>query len=180
MTSISKLSWVALTLAVQMATAADDIVGKQIAGFQGWFAVEQDSTDPMDAWFHWGNGTAQGVSFEIWPDTTEYSQTYQWDTNAKLGNGNPAVLYDATDQSTIDLQFSWMSQYGIDTAGLQRFGEDVYGTNPKLTERTNDVLQRVASSSEKYNVPFYVEWDISGWTDWYTELPEDWTNNVSV
>jgi hypothetical protein len=86
-------------------------------------------------------------------------------------------LYDCTDQSTVDLQFSWMVQYGIDTTALQRFGTNVFGSADS-TARTNLALERVVSAAEKYNHKFYVEWDISGWDNFTTQLPEDWENTV--
>ncbi|KAH8552258.1 hypothetical protein BGW37DRAFT_519791 [Umbelopsis sp. PMI_123] len=158
-----------------------DVVGKVVVGYQGWFASKLDTSDPNDGWYHWGNGTAQGVTFEIWPDTREYSRTYQWDTNATLGNGDRAVLYDNYDQSTVDVHFKWMKEYGIDTAAFQRFGTNLSPANK--AERMNGVLQNVRRSAEKYDQKFYVMWDISGWSNFTTELPADWLaqiKNVTV
>ena len=140
-----------------------DVVGKITVGYQGWFACKGDGS-PINAWWHWGQdwGTTPSVTnkaFISWPDVREY--TNKFTTNfANLGNGQPAQLFSSFSDQTVDVQFSWMSQYKIDVAALQRF-------NPSGIEGPiRDVMAaKVKTASEKYNVKFYIMYDVSGWTN---------------
>jgi hypothetical protein len=153
-----------------------DIIGKVIAGYQGWFAVQQDQVDPRKKWAHWGyNGTIPGITFELWPDVTEYEQSYQWNTNATLGDGEPATLFDSYDNSTVDLHFQWMKEYNVDVAALQRFGTNLYGTNG-TKQHMDGVFLKARHYAEKHDVKFFTFWDISGWDNFTTALPLDWYN----
>lgn len=99
-----------------------DIVGKMTVGYQGWFATPFDGS-PRRSWVHW---TIRGTSppsagnchFEVYPDMREYTQRYQTGL-ANLGNGQPANLFSSWDQSTVNLHFSWMRTYGMETVSFQ-------------------------------------------------------------
>ncbi|KAH8552554.1 hypothetical protein BGW37DRAFT_550794 [Umbelopsis sp. PMI_123] len=162
--------------AVTASSSPGDVVGKVVAGYQGWFSVKQDTNDPNHAWTHWGDGTTNSVGVEVWPDVREYANTYQWDVNATLGNGKNATLYDAYDTQTVDVHFTWMKKYGIDVAAVQRFGTNVI--NPNTKDHVNGVAQKAQAAAEKHGVKFYIMWDISGWTNFTTDLPTDFLNNV--
>lgn len=152
-----------------------DVVGRLVVGYQGWFGCGQDLNDPYKRWVHWGNGTAEGVTFELWPDVREYESTYQWNYDSVLGDGQPSKLYDSYDDQTIDTHFKWMQEYNIDTATLQRFGSNLAGSEaPHL----NGIAPKVAEYSQKHGRKWYITWDISGWTNFTTDLPADWTNYV--
>lgn len=99
---------------------AGDVVGKLVVGYQGWFAAQGDGS-PRNVWIHWARNIsprANNVTFELYPDTQEYSRLYRTDL-ANLGNGEPARLFSSWDSSTVDLHFKWMQQYNIDVAALQ-------------------------------------------------------------
>ncbi|MDQ6419025.1 carbohydrate-binding protein [Paenibacillus sp. LHD-117] len=96
--------------------AGGDVFGKIIAGYQGWFTAVGDSS-PLNNWTHWSkNGSAPAptgnVNFEMYPDMSEYSQSYQTGLG-NLGNGQPAKLFSSYDQSTVSKHFEWMKTYGI-------------------------------------------------------------------
>jgi hypothetical protein len=153
---------------------AGDIIGKVIAGYQGWFSCGQDKTDPNDDWTHWGNGTVQDITFELWPNVSEYTNTYQWNYDAILGNGQAADLFDSYDSQTVQLHFDWMKQYDIDVAAVQRFGTNLLNEISK--EHMDGVFYKVRENAERTGRKFYTMWDISGWTNFTTELPQDWEN----
>jgi len=102
---------------------------KVLCGYQGWFRCAGDSGGGTN-WDHWSKNQLNGtwpyaptpstVDFEMWPDLTDYTNTY-----AALGftypGGAQAYLYSADDASTINLHFDWMQDYGIDGVVVQRF-----------------------------------------------------------
>jgi len=91
-----------------------------------------------------------------WPDVRDYTRTLR-SAYPALGNGQPAALFSSYDQQTVDAQFSWMREYGIDTAALQRF-------NPNGGEgATRDAMAvKVLDAAERYGRKFYVMYDATG------------------
>jgi hypothetical protein len=153
-----------------------DVVGKLTVGYQGWFAAKGDGS-PRNAWIHWGgNPPSPGhQSFEIWPDVREYTKTYETGY-AHLGNGEPAKLFSSFDDQSVDTHFKWMQQNGIDTAALQRFASHV--KDSVQAELLNGIALKVMHSAQKFNRKFYVMYDLSGWTNFQTELKDDWNKNI--
>jgi hypothetical protein len=157
---------------------ASDVVGKLTVGYQGWFSAAGDGS-PVNAWGH-GN-------LEMWPDTREYTTLYsgtifgqdgvaQPPYTGNLGNGQPAKMFSSYDQSTLDLHFKWMQQYGIDCAALQRFGgETIPGS--QLKAQRDGVASRLKTSAETYGRKFYINYDLSGYND-LAEIKADWTNTI--
>lgn len=99
-----------------------DVVGKLVIGYQGWFAVQGDGS-PLNRWIHWtkdGSSTPparNNCHFEVYPDFREYTKLYPTQL-ANLGNGQPAQVFSSYDDSTFDLHFRWMQQYGIEVVAL--------------------------------------------------------------
>lgn len=154
-----------------------DVVGKLVAGYQGWFTCEGNPS-PINVWFHWADQEIPSPgrqSFEIWPDVREYQTTYQTGY-ANLGNGQPAKLFASYDDQTVQLHFQWMSQYGIDVAAVQRFGNDF--KDPRVKPHFNGLAKKILANAERLNRKIYIQWDISGWTNFVTELKDDWRNDV--
>lgn len=97
-----------------------DVVGKMVIGYQGWFSAQGDGS-PRNLWIHWANNIPprkNNVTFELYPDVREYPKLYQTQL-ANLGNGQPSRLFSSWDESTVDLHFRWMVQYGFDVVALQ-------------------------------------------------------------
>src|SRR3954469_13397349 len=101
-----------------------DVVGKVTVGYQGWFAATGDGS-PINAWWHWTQNWSQLPSstnngIKSWPDVRDYTSTYAtaW---SNLNNGQPAKLFSSFNDQTVNVQFQWMQQNGIDCAALQRF-----------------------------------------------------------
>jgi len=153
---------------------AGDVVGKVSVGYQGWFACVGDGA-PINQWWHYSsNGQQPNNSISVihaWPDMREFTNQYQTGY-AALGNGQPAKLFSSVDQQVVNTHFSWMHQYGIDTAALQRFNP-TGGEGPSR----NLVTGMVKSAAEANNVKFYIMYDVSGWGSTFeTDLENDWTN----
>ncbi|RYD94833.1 MAG: xylosidase, partial [Sphingobacteriales bacterium] len=143
-----------------------DVVGKVTTGYQGWFSADNDGS-PLNRWGH--------MNLEIWPDVTEYSTTYQTEFG-NLQNGKPATMFSSYDQSTVNLHFKWMSQYGIDCAALQRFSGEL--SINELKQQRDGMAVRVRNAAEANGVKFYVMYDISGHRDMKATLMADWENTI--
>ena len=159
------------------ASAAGDVVGKITVGYQGWFACIGDGA-PIDAWWHWSSNEGQPPSpsnnvIKAWPDMSEYTNVFQT-AYAPLGTGAPATLFSSFDQQTISTHFQWMQENGCDTAALQRF-------DPNTAEgpTRNAITALVNTAAQAYDRKFYIMYDATGWTNMETEMPADWTANMS-
>src|SRR4029079_15450044 len=106
----------------------------------------------------------------IMADVRDYTNTYATGF-ADLNNGEPAKLFSSFSDQTVDIQFSWMQQYNLDVAALQRF-------NPNGIEVPvrDAITAKVKTAAEKYGRKFYIMYDVSGWTNMQAELKTDWTN----
>lgn len=155
-----------------------DVVGKITVGYQGWFACKGDNS-PIDGWWHWAQDWSTTPSmtnnaFTSWPDMSEYDHQYATDF-PDLGNGQPATLFSSYDDQTVDVQFSWMEDYGIDVAALQRF-------NPNGIEGgiRDAMAEKVKNAAEKHHIKFYIMYDVSGWTNMQPEIKKDWTEKMKT
>lgn len=148
-----------------------DVVGKVTVGYQGWFAAPGDGS-PWNGWWHWPGSI--DPNYKAWPDMRHYSKGYQSVYNA-LNNGQPATLFSDWDQSTVDTQFLWMQQNGLDGAALQRF-------NPNSPEGPirDGITGKVRTAAETYGRKFYIMYDVSGWTNMQSEIKTDWTSKMSA
>jgi hypothetical protein len=167
----------ALTTTANAASPAGDVVGKITVGYQGWFACIGDGA-PIDAWWHWSNDESQAPSpsnngIKAWPDMTIYSKGYET-SYADFGNGAQATLFSSYDQSTVNTHFQLMQANGCDTAALQRFDP-----NGSEGPTRNAVTAMVNTAAQAYDRKFYIMYDASGWTNMQTEMPADWTANMS-
>ena len=167
----------AVRLTAADASAAGDVVGKITVGYQGWFACIGDGA-PIDAWWHWSSNEGQPPSpsnnvIKAWPDMSEYTNVFQT-AYAPLGTGAPATLFSSFDQQTISTHFQWMQENGCDTAALQRF-------DPNTAEgpTRNAITALVNTAAQAYDRKFYIMYDATGWTNMETEMPADWTANMS-
>lgn len=175
-------------LQAQVAPAAQSITGKVICGYQGWFNCYGDGS-PVARWRHWSSGPynspagspAPGaVSFEAYPDVTEYPAGVMFQTDlGNLNDGRPAKLFSSYPAATIDLHFKWMQQYGIDGAALQRFlGETRDGV---FKASRDSITVRMRRAAEKYQRSFYIMYDMAA--DDTTYFKNDWLhieNNLQV
>jgi hypothetical protein len=168
----------ALLCAKPVAAASDsgDVVGKVIAGYQGWFNAAGDGS-PVGNWQKWVSGGAapgpNNMIVSIYPDTREYPVLFQ--TNlTNLGNGQPAKLFSSFTAQTIDLHFKWMQTYGIDGAALQRFP-----SSGSMKTNNDSISKRMMRAAETYGRKFYIMYDISQMGTNFDQIVEqDWTNTI--
>lgn len=153
------------------ASPPGDVVGKVIVGYQAWFAAPGDGS-PWNGWWHWPGSV--DPNYKAWPDMRQYTGAYPspYDT---LNDGRPSTLFSDWDQQTINTQFQWMQQNGIDGAALQRF-------NPNSPEGPirDGITAKVKTAAETYTRKFYIMYDVTGWTNMETEIKTDWTGKMSA
>jgi len=154
------------TTAVHTPSPVGDVVGKVIVGYQGWFAAIGDGS-PINLYWHWAQTWEQepsptNTAISSWPDVRDY-------------NGQTANVFSSFNDQTVDIQFKWMKDYGIDGAALQRF-------NPSGIEGPirDAMAAKVKIAAENNGVKFYIMYDVSGWTNMATEMETDWTNKMSA
>ncbi|BDI32041.1 lectin [Capsulimonas corticalis] len=150
--------------AARAASPPGDVVGKVTVGYQGWFSAPGDGS-PVNNWGH--------TNLETWPDMREYTAAYQT-AYPNLGNGQPATNFSSYDQSTVNIHFNWMAQNGIDTAALQRFGNEIVPGSTLKAQRDGEAT-RVMNAAQTNGRKFYIMYDMSGGT---TYLQSDWTNTI--
>jgi hypothetical protein len=136
--------------------------GLVMCGYQGWFRAESDGSG--EGWSHYSNGGSLSTSSlhpDFWPDVSDYEKTYS--TPLTNRDGTSAQVFSSWDESTTDVHFRWMQQYGIDGVFVQRF------FNPLRTKRGREksrvVLEHALKASQKYGRAIAVMYDLSGLRD---------------
>jgi hypothetical protein len=157
--------------------AQSDVVGKVTVGYQGWFAANGDGS-PINAWWHWTQNWGQSPSasnngIKSWPDVRDYTSTYatSW---PNLNNGQQARLFSSFNDQTVNVQFQWMQQNGIDCAALQRFNP-TGGEGPVR----DAITAKVRTAAEATGRKFYIMYDVTNWNNMQSEIKTDWINKMS-
>jgi hypothetical protein len=134
--------------------------GLVMAGYQGWFRAPGDGTG--NSFGHYGrNGKFEdgNSTVDFWPDVSEYKKTYQ--TSFKRADGSMGKVFSSVDESTTDLHFQWMKQYGVDGVFVQRFF-DVTRDSKNTTKAPDIILKNALSAAVKYDRAIAVMYDLSG------------------
>lgn len=121
--------------------------GLIMAGYQGWF--NKPSKGLMFP-------NENSVRIDMWPDVSEYEKTYP--TGLKLSDGSTARFFCSQDESTVDLHFKWMKQYGLDGVFMQRF----FGAARPENRKNSIVLRHALRAASKYERAIGVMYDLSG------------------
>ena len=152
--------------------------GRILCGYQGWFRAEGDGSDR--GWAHYGPGKfdPNNCSIDLWPEISEYKKTYP--TGFKLADGSPARVFSSWDESTVDLHFQWMQDYGIDGVFMQRFF-DVTRTEKSRAEG-RVILGHALKASQKNGRSLAVMYDLSGLKpgEDCSSLIQDWKELVDA
>lgn len=152
---------------------ASSYKGLIMAGYQGWFNAEGDGAGR--GWNHYKKGQLfepGNCKIDFWPEMTEYEKQYP--SPFYFANGEQATLFSSFDESTVDLHFKWMKQYGIDGVFIQRFVTNL--KNPVSFAHNQKVLASAFKAAEKYNRIICIMYDLSGITAGDESLlMDDWT-----
>lgn len=150
----------------------DSYQGLVMAGYQGWHGTPGDGCphNPAEGWPHYSSVAMQndfifepGVlrnNIDFWPDVSEYPKTYEAPDGFKLPNGKTARLYSSYDESTVDLHFKWMKDYGIDGVFMQRFVSQL--TNNTAIAHSDKVLQSAMTASNVHARAISIMYDMVG------------------
>lgn len=137
----------------------DSYKGLVMAGYQGWFNTPDDGAGR--GWYHYSgkNGFRPGsASVDMWPDVSEYDKLYK--TEFTFSDGKPAYTFSSHDESTVDVHFRWMKEYGLDGVFMQRFVNEI--KRPSGKNHFNVVLNSAMKAANKYNRAICVMYDLSG------------------
>jgi hypothetical protein len=163
---------------IVQASLYSEFAGKSVAGYQAWFKTGNATS----GWFHWNGSvppSANDLSFEVYPDVTEYADTDLAQTAlANLGNGNPSKLFNSSNKLVIDKHFQWMREYGIDGAAVQRF---IGHIGSAIVVSPNSVSLKIKEAAEANGRIFYICYDISSKgmeATWDEVIKFDWVYNV--
>ena len=150
--------------------------GLVMAGYQGWFNCEGDGAERE--WTHYSkNGKFEDghCTIDYWPEMDEYEVKYI--TPFKFKDGSPAYVFSSYDESTVDLHFRWMKEYGIDGVFMQRFFSVLESENRR--NHADKVLSSAIKAASKYGVAICMMYDIGGMDDSkYHLIYEDWKHLV--
>lgn len=137
----------------------DSYKGLVMAGYQGWFNAPDDGAGR--GWYHYkGNeGFRPGsCTIDFWPEVSEYEKLYK--TEFKFDDGTPAYVFSSYDESTVDVHFKWMRDYGLDGVFMQRFVTEI--CRESSLKHFNKVLNSAMKAANKYNRAICVMYDLSG------------------
>lgn len=147
--------------------SSNSIVGKVIAGYQGWFNTPTDGSDLN--WKHYQtsvNGVKKfepgEVTIDLWPDMSEADVDEKYDTQFTHKDGSVATVFSSANSKTVNRHFKWMNDYGIDGAFIQRFALNLKSNAPKLKANNNVVLNNAISGAIEHNRLIGVMYDLSG------------------
>jgi len=150
--------------------------GLVMAGYQGWFNCEGDGADR--GWTHYskkGKFEDGHCTIDFWPEMDEYKVKYL--TPFKFADGSPAYVFSSYDESTVDLHFKWMKEYGIDGVFMQRFFSVL--TSKNRLNHNDKVLKSAINAANKYGIAICLMYDIGSMDDSrYHLVMEDWKHLV--
>ena len=151
--------------------------GLAMAGYQGWFNCEGDGANR--GWTHYAQkgGFADGnCKIDFLPEMGEYKKQYK--TSFKLPDGSPLYVFSSYDESSVDLHFRWMKEYGIDGVFIQRFFTVLLDKN--RLNHADKVLQSALKAATKYGIAISMMYDLGGMDDAkYNLVIEDWKHLVN-
>lgn len=144
----------------QKAQINNNIEGKILAGYQGWFNAKGDGANLE--WKHYANkGFEPGkCAVDYWPDLTEFDADETYVTPFNYPNGDVAKLFSSANAKTVNRHFKWMKEYNIDGVFVQRF---VASFQSKIREdNANKVFDNCFNGAKNHNRLISVMYDLSG------------------
>jgi hypothetical protein len=138
------------------------LVGKVLAGYQGWFATPNDPDDL--GWRHWGRSSSvdpspSQITVDMWPRLEEYPADQIYPAGAMVHqDGRPAYLFSSRDPEIVQRHFRWMRKHNIDGVYLQRF---VSRNSSGFYGAPEYVLANVRAAANQEGRVWAIEYDVS-------------------
>jgi hypothetical protein len=137
--------------------------GKVMCGYQGWFNCADDGAEL--GWTHWARRRQQefapgNVTVDLWPDVSELDPDERFATGFRHSDGRVAEVFSSASRKTVLRHFSWMRDYGIDGAFVQRFANGL--ADPRLLGHKNNVLAYAREGANTAGRAYAVMYDLSG------------------
>lgn len=150
------------------------LVGKVVAGYQGWFTAEGDGSGR--GWFHYGKRGEFGpgrCTIDLWPDVSELGPEERFATDFRQADGRVAEVFSSYNRETVLRHFRWMAEYGIDGVFVQRFAAET--GHPLGLRQCNAVLSHCREGANRNGGCYAVMYDLSGLPAGGTDaVIEDW------
>lgn len=159
-------------------TKPEGLQGRVVTGYQGWFRAEGDGSGLGFHHYKKGGKFEPGsCTIDLWPEMSEYSQEEKFPTAFKHADGSVAHVFSSIHPKTVDRHFSWMKEYGIDGAFVQRFA--THGAKERIDYRSlkyeNTKLQLCRDAAIKHGRSWVLMYDLSGLKDDdFERLAADW------
>lgn len=143
--------------------------GLVMCGYQGWFACPGDGSDYGPSWAHYSDKWQFPRIFEpgvgrcgidFWPDVREYENTYETPKGFELPDGTRPRVFSSYDESTVNLHFRWMKEYGISGVFMQRFGSQI--NNATAKQLSDKVLASAMNASNEHGRAICMMYDLVG------------------
>ncbi|MEN8663304.1 MAG: glycoside hydrolase family 71/99-like protein [Lentimonas sp.] len=152
---------------IAVVEAAQGLSGKVFAGYQGWYRTPTDGSGL--GWEHYetyGEQFKPGeVGIDFWPDMSEFPKAEKYATSFKHKDGSTAYAFTSQSETTVDLHFKWMKEYGIDGIFLQRFAHDVLeGGHHQwelLQPSNNKMVTYVQKGAHNHGRSYAIMYDLS-------------------
>jgi len=141
------------------------ILGKVLAGYQGWFNSDSDGSN-LD-WKHYKTSTGEfepgKVTIDFWPDMSEANEDEKYPTPFNFIDGTTATVFSSANFNTVNRHFQWMNEYGIDGIFFQQFANNLKANAPLRKANDRQVLDHIVTSSiANNNRLISVMFDLSG------------------
>ena len=152
--------------------------GRVVTGYQGWFRADGDGSGLGFHHYQKGRTFEPGsCTIDLWPDLSEFDDDELFPTAFRHKDGSTASVFSSIHPKTVDRHFSWMAEYRIDGAFVQRFG--VHGARQHRDARSlkfeNRKLTICRDAAIRHGRSWVLMYDLSGLHDNdFERLAEDW------
>jgi len=143
----------------------NSILGKVLAGYQGWFNSDSDGSN-LD-WKHYKTSSGEfepgKVTIDFWPDMSEAHEDEKYPTPFTHKDGSTATVFSSANEKTVNRHFKWMNDYDIDGVFFQQFALNLKSNSPK--KKANDVKvfdNIIAGAKANNNRLVSIMYDLSG------------------
>ena len=149
-------------------TEDTSILGKVLAGYQGWFNTPTDGADLN--WKHYQTSISGVKKFEpgfatldFWPDMSEADADEKHITAFTHKDETAAHVFSSTNIKTVNRHFKWMNDYGIDGVFFQQFASNLKSNAAKIKANDNLVFDNIIAAAQANNNRLVsVMYDLSG------------------